>query len=285
MTDFAALLSQGQPWLFVPSAIALGALHGLEPGHSKTMMAAFIVAVRGTVRQAMLLGVSATLSHTAVVWLVALAGLWLGRQWEGEALESWFQLLSGVMIISIAAWMAWRVFNNKSACGHDHSHDHGHSHGHGHGHAHHEHHEHGRACTQDHGHAPHESRDHGHDQGAHDEAMTLRHQYPQHHATTRQVIMFGLTGGLLPCPASISVLLVCLQLKKLALGMALVLCFSIGLAATLVAAGVVAALGARHAASRMGRFTAWLDKAPLISAAMIAAVGVYVTVQGLQALA
>jgi len=292
MTEFTALLSQGQPWLFVPSAVALGALHGLEPGHSKTMMAAFIVAVRGTARQAVLLGLSATISHTAVVWVIALAGLWLGRQWEGEALEAWFQITSGLMILGIAAWMAWRVFNNQSACGHDHSHDHGHGddhtrdHGqrHGRGHAHmvHDHHEHGVACA--HGHSHDHDHSHSHHE-AHDEAMALRHQYPQHHASTRQIIMFGLTGGLMPCPASISVLLVCLQLKKLALGVALVLCFSVGLAATLVGAGVVAAVGARHAASRMGGLGAWLDKAPLVSAAVIAAVGVYVTLQGWQALA
>ena len=69
----------GSAWLFVPSAIALGALHGLEPGHSKTMMAAFIIAVRGTVAQAVLLGLSATVSHTAVVWALALVGLYFGQ--------------------------------------------------------------------------------------------------------------------------------------------------------------------------------------------------------------
>ena len=81
MNDFSHLLQQGamNAWLFIPSAILLGALHGLEPGHSKTMMAAFIVAVRGTVGQAVLLGLSATVSHTLIVWLVALGGLWLGR--------------------------------------------------------------------------------------------------------------------------------------------------------------------------------------------------------------
>jgi nickel/cobalt exporter len=77
IVSFSEALQQGtaNAWLFVPSAILLGALHGLEPGHSKTMMAAFIIAVRGKVTQAILLGLSATLSHTAVVWIVALVGL------------------------------------------------------------------------------------------------------------------------------------------------------------------------------------------------------------------
>src|ERR1700741_4506704 len=76
MPSLADLLQQGttHAWLFVPTAILLGALHGLEPGHSKTMMAAFIIAVRGTVGQAVLLGLCATISHTAVVWVIALGG-------------------------------------------------------------------------------------------------------------------------------------------------------------------------------------------------------------------
>ena len=79
ITDLIRAGSQNL-WVMMPAAITLGALHGLEPGHSKTVMAAFIVAVRGTVRQALLLGLSATLSHTAVVWLVAVIGLTIGQQ-------------------------------------------------------------------------------------------------------------------------------------------------------------------------------------------------------------
>ena len=86
MSSFAEILQQGasQAWLYVPTAILLGALHGLEPGHSKTMMAAFIVAIRGTVRQAILLGLAATASHTAVVWLVAIGGMYLGQNLDAQ---------------------------------------------------------------------------------------------------------------------------------------------------------------------------------------------------------
>ena len=81
MPSFAELIQQSSAhaWLFIPSAILLGALHGLEPGHSKTMMAAFIVAIRGTVTQAVLLGLAATVSHTLVVWVIALGGMYLWR--------------------------------------------------------------------------------------------------------------------------------------------------------------------------------------------------------------
>ena len=120
MSDFQTLLAGGNAWLFLPSAILLGALHGLEPGHSKTMMAAFIVAVRGTVAQAVMLGLAATLSHTAVVWIVALGGMYFGQRWSAEATEPWMQLISGVIVVSIALWMFWRVSQDKAACFHDH---------------------------------------------------------------------------------------------------------------------------------------------------------------------
>ena len=115
MTDFSALLQQGvaNAWLFVPSAILLGALHGLEPGHSKTMMAAFIVAIRGTVRQAVMLGLAATLSHTAIVWMIALGGMYISRKFTAESAEPWFQLISAVIILGTAAWMFWRTWSGE----------------------------------------------------------------------------------------------------------------------------------------------------------------------------
>src|SRR5581483_2425059 len=125
MIDIASLLQQGAGniWLFIPSAILLGALHGLEPGHSKTMMAAFIVAIRGTVAQAVLLGLSATLSHTLIVWVIALHGLHFGGQWNAEATEPYFQIVSAVLIIGIALWMlrrSWTDQQKEKASAHEH---------------------------------------------------------------------------------------------------------------------------------------------------------------------
>ncbi|MBC7665611.1 MAG: nickel/cobalt efflux transporter RcnA, partial [Caulobacter sp.] len=131
MENFSQLLQSGNAWIFIPSAILLGALHGLEPGHSKTMMAAFIVAVRGTVGQAVLLGLAATLSHTAVVWAVAMGGLYFGRNWSAEATEPYFQVASGALIILIALWMLWRTWREQRRERFERDHDHGHAHGHG----------------------------------------------------------------------------------------------------------------------------------------------------------
>ncbi len=92
--------------------------------------------------------------------------------------------------------------------------------------------------------------------------------------------MFGLTGGLIPCPAAITVLLLCLQLKELALGVTLVLCFSIGLAITLVVVGAVAALSVRHADKRWSWFSTVARRAPYLSGILIVAVGVYIGIHG-----
>jgi ABC-type nickel/cobalt efflux system permease component RcnA len=275
-------------WLFAPTAVALGALHGLEPGHSKTMMAAFIVAVRGTVAQAALLGLAATLSHTLIVWIVALGGLYLGSRWGGEASEPYLQLASGVLILAVAAWMTWRTWRGRRDAaahaprrsGHRHDHDHAHEHAHDHGQGS------GGAHTHDESAAllllddatlldPHER--------AH--AEDIERRFSNRHVTTGQVVLFGLTGGLVPCPASITVLLLCLQLERIALGAALVLCFSIGLALTLVAVGVAAALGVRHVSSRWAGLEEIAAKVPYLSGALISLVGLYTLYSGASALA
>ncbi|MGE3623155.1 MAG: nickel/cobalt efflux transporter [Bdellovibrionales bacterium] len=264
MTPFADYIQQGaaHAWLFIPSAILLGALHGLEPGHSKTMMAAFIVAVRGTVTQAVLLGLAATFSHTLVVWIIALLGLHFGRQWNAEMSEPYFLMGSAVLIIGIAVWMAARTWRDHQR---EKEHDHRHSH-------------------------HRDERDLGAEtlnyQNAHElaHARDIRRRFANRHVTTGQIILFGLTGGLLPCPAAITVLIVCLQLKEFTLGVALVLCFSIGLAATMVASGTLAALSVRHLSGRWSGFGALARRAPYLSSALIICIGIYTGIQGWLAL-
>ena len=382
MTSFADLISQGSghAWLFIPSAILLGALHGLEPGHSKTMMAAFIVAVRGTVSQAVLLGLAATVSHTIIVWGIAFAGLYIWQGVDAEVFEPYFQLASAAAIIAIALWMVWRTWQDqkmaKAAARHDHSghngHDHGASASGGHG----DHAEmrrvdtgHGLVALEifedgvppvwrlrtERGHAwsaadvtvvterpdgsrqaflfankggylesiteipePHEFmarlslshgnhthdydlsfvEGHGHDhmheevrglevgtdgyQDAHElaHANDIRRKFADQNVTTWQIVLFGLTGGLIPCPAAITLLLLCIQLKEFSLGFVLVLCFSIGLAITLVTVGAIAALSVRQATKRWTWFSTFARRAPYVSSVLIIAVGVYVGIQG-----
>ena len=133
MPDFLHALQSGSGslWLFIPSAILLGALHGLEPGHSKTLMAAFIVAIRGTVGQAVLLGLSAAISHSLIIWVLAAAALHYGSQWDAERVEPYLQIGSAVAILALAAWMFFRTRRElHEAANHHHHHGHGHDHGH-----------------------------------------------------------------------------------------------------------------------------------------------------------
>jgi nickel/cobalt exporter len=165
------------------------------------------------------------------------------------------------VVVAVALWMIWRTARPAHS-GHE-SQAHAHDDDHDHDHDHHD------------GHADDHEREH---------ATQIRRRFDGQHASNRQILLFGLTGGLVPCPASITVLMLCLQLKQLALGVALVLCFSIGLALTLVLVGVIAALGMRHAARRWDHFAVYTRRAPYLSGALMLLVGFYMAWHGLQGL-
>ena len=363
MTSFQQLLTQGtaNAWFFIPTAILLGALHGLEPGHSKTLMAAFIIAVRGTIMQAVLLGLATTVSHSMIVWGIALGGLYFWQGLDAEKSEPYLQLASAVLIITIALWMMWRTWRDaQEAKKHEAAklrHDAETKRGGvsrridtGHGlmaleipegtsPAHlrlkvlsgdawqgeyvaltierpdgkretftfldrdgymesaeplHQPYDFKAKLNLDHG-------DHNHDYetafGASDDgsldsgeymdaharahADDIRNRFTNRQVTTWQVVVFGLTGGLIPCPAAVTVLLLCLQLKEVTLGAALVLCFSIGLGITLVGVGVVAAISVRQASKRSSWFSDLAARAPYFSSFLIIFAGLYVGWHGL----
>lgn len=270
MDQFNHWAAQGglHAWLYIPAAVLLGALHGLEPGHSKTMMAGFIIAIRGTMGQAALLGLCAALSHSLIVWLLALIALHFGSQFHAESTEPYFQLGSAAAIIALAAWMAWRTRRDLTAEARHH--DHGHSHDHGHDHPHdHEHDHHHKSSAPGY-------------MDAHEKAHAdeIARRFSGGQATLPQIALFGLTGGLLPCPAAFTVVLVCLQLKRFTLGIAMVAAFSVGLAATLVAAGMLAAWGVRHAEKHISGFGSMARRLPYLSSAILLVLGLYVGVQG-----
>lgn len=382
MAPIAELIQQGATnlWVFIPTAILLGALHGLEPGHSKTMMASFIIAVKGTVGQAALLGLCAAFSHSLIVWALAAAALKFGNELIAEQAEPYLILLSAVVVIGVAIWMfvrtrrdelaakahqhaphggkiintghgiielevfeagappRFRLHNYDSAMsakgfdahdtvsietlrpdgtkqtfelkpaglfvesaleipephefeavlsmGHgDHVHrfevsfseeDHAHDHA-GHDHGHHHHHAHdvgddllgGDGAYQD----------------AHERAHAedIKRRFVGQKVTTAQIAMFGLTGGLVPCPASVTILMICLHLKKFTLGAVMVASFSLGLAIALVSVGVIAAWGAQHVGKRLGkgRLSDLARKMPYFSSGLMAFIALLMGVQAI----
>ena len=331
--DFNSFLEQGaaHAWLYMPVAIVLGALHGLEPGHSKTMMAAFIIAVRGTVMQAALLGLSAAISHSLVIWALAALALKFGNQWNVETTEPYFLIGTGVIVVAMAVWTIWRL-----RAGHGHHHDEEKSLSHPDGvvtlsvfeegvpprfritgadskispvslrtvrpdgsiqeftfHQRILYWESNEEIPE-----PHEFRveatlkgpsgnqvvtvnfaeHHDHDaedddEHAREHAEQIKRRFADREVTTGQIVLFGLTGGLMPCPAALTILLICLQLKKFTLGFSLVAGFSVGLALTLVTVGVVAAWGMKQVTKRAGSWSRHADKAPYFSSALLIVLG------------
>jgi nickel/cobalt exporter len=346
------------------SGVALGALHGLEPGHSKTMMSAFIIAIRGTVGQAALLGTAATVSHTAVVWLLVVPVVVWGGALDLSRHEPYFQIASAIAVLAVAGFTLARVRGARPG---DHAKtppgtpttgatpviDTGHglvrltleviegaprfvvrgvarsgrtmpfhedvtveirrqdgsserfpfSEGDG-----------ARAATApvaaplsfvatlriahgDHAHAfqvafaaPGDASQPAADDAsdAHERAHAdeLRRRLADGRPMSRwQIVLFGLSGGLLPCPAAVTVLLICLQLKRIGLGLLLVGAFSAGLALTMIAVGMLAALGTRHLSRRFLGLSALSRPATYASCALIVAIGLYMLVEGIDALA
>ena len=285
VTDFSQALAHGtgRAWLFIPTAILLGALHGLEPGHSKTMMAAFIVAVRGTVGQAVLLGLAAAFSHSLIIWGLAAVALHYGSSWNAANTEPYFQLASAAIIAALALWMLWRTRRDVQAAAahaahhphhhphHDHDHDHDHDHHHDHDHDH------------DHGELP-DGVDY---QDAHEaaHALDIQKRFMNRQVTTGQIVLFGLTGGLLPCPAAFTVLIVCMQVRQYTLGFALVAAFSFGLAVTLVTVGALAAWSVGRAEKRFAGFGQLMRRAPYVSCVLLLVLASYMAYQGWHGLA
>ena len=266
--NLTALVEQGSvsPLLMVGAALLLGVLHGLEPGHSKTMMAAFIIAVRGTFSQAVVLGACAAFSHSIIVWALALLALLYGDEMIAEQMQSWFMMLSGLIIIGIASWMAFQIRRSREAP-RDTVHREHRPHGHGH-HASHDHDHH-----HDHSHLPQD-----HHAAVH--AQEIAQRFVSGRASTGQVVWFGLSGGLIPCPAAVTVLIVCLHLQQFWLGIGLVGSFSVGLALTLILVGIISAWGVSVARRRSTRFDALFAMAPYLSVVLIGMVGAMMMVFG-----
>ncbi len=265
MPPIAELIQQGSTnlWLFIPTAILIGALHGLEPGHSKTLMAAFIVAIKGTPAQAALLGVCAALSHSIVVWLIAALALTFGNAVLAEQAEPYLLLASSLIVVGVGLWMLHRTrLDNRAAQAfvqdqHDHDHDHGH---------HHEHH-HGASSTEY--------------QDAHERAHAkdIAQHFQGQPITNVQIALFGVTGGLVPCPASVTILLICLHLKQFSLGAVMVASFSLGLALSMVSVGVAAAWGAARFSRHGSKLGDWARRAPYLSGGLMVLVGGFMGVQ------
>jgi nickel/cobalt exporter len=244
----AGLLSDdGVLVLLLLAAFGWGAVHALSPGHGKAMVAAYLVGTRGSTRDAIVLGATVTVTHTAGVVALGAVALGLSAWILPEQLYPWLTLVSGVMVVGVgAAVLRGRVR------GLGHAHEHGHEHQHGHGHAH--------------------SPEHG------------RHGPRAPQPTRRSLLALGASAGLIPCPSALVVLLGAVAQHRVGLGLVLIVAFSLGLAATLTGLGI-AVVHAGRLLSRLPVPGRMVTAVPAVSAALIVVVGLVLTAQAVPQLA
>lgn len=292
-------------------AAGLGAVHALSPGHGKTVVGAYLVGSKGTAKHAAFLGLTVTVTHTLGVLALGLLTLLASKYFLPEKIFPVISLIAGVIVLFLGVSLFFKRLSVALGYAphghHHHHHDHAHAHHHHehphdhHGQAHsHEHHTHddGRDLHSPdphaHAHASHlhtHDRSHRHDHLRSDGLQTLdsglqtfTHTHGgQTHShlppgadgspvTWKSLLALGVSGGLLPCPSALVVLLSAISLNRVGYGLLLVIAFSVGLAATLTAVGLLF-LYAGRLLKRPAGVGRWANALPVLSALFIACVG------------
>ena len=230
-SGFAALVGRSHLSLLVilaslGAALFWGAAHALSPGHGKTIVTAYLVGRRGTVRHAGLLGLIVTITHTIGVFTLGLVTLALSQFIVPDRLYPWLNLVSGLLVVGIGASVFYSRWRHRRV--HAHGHDH--------------------------------------------------HHHAEPDASFRSLLAVGVSGGLLPCPSALVVLLAAISLHRVAFGLLLIVAFSAGLALTITAIGCAAVL-ARGAFRRVSLEGPLVRLLPAASALVILAAGLAMTVR------
>jgi nickel/cobalt exporter len=254
--DFLSrLLHQGEiGWgamlLGMVVAFGLGAIHALSPGHGKTIVAAYLVGARGTPRHAIFLGGMVTFTHTISVFFLGIVTLFLSRYVLPEKIYPVLGAISGISIVWIGTTLFFRRLRLATGHGHHHHH-HGHAHDHHHGDG---------ALVHDHG--------DGH----------VHSHVPEGDISMGSLIALGASGGLVPCPSALVLLLSSVALGRVTLGLTLLVAFSLGLAVVLSGIGLIV-LFAKNLLpdSKATAKNPFFRYVPVASAAVITCAGILMT--------
>jgi ABC-type nickel/cobalt efflux system permease component RcnA len=216
----------GLIWAGMAVAFGLGAIHAMSPGHGKTIVAAYLVGSRGTFRHAVLLGAVVTITHTATVFILGFATLFLSRYVLPEKLFPILGAISGLSIV----WVGATLFRQRL-----------------------------RSYGREH-----------------------VHQMPEGDVTLSGLIALGASGGLVPCPSALVLLLSAISLGHTAFGILLLVGFSAGLAVVLMGMGILVLLaGNLLPASKKVTSSRAFRLLPVASAGLITCVGLAMTVLAL----
>jgi len=237
-------------------ALVYGAGHALGPGHGKTMVAAYLVGTRGRIRDAVVLGLVVTFAHTISIFLLGLLLLGLIEastdKSSSATYQNWlttiFSFGSGAMLALFGMFLARRRWKQANGHSHDHSHDHSHGHSHGHSHDH----------SHDHSHVP--------DNWGKESGVRFR-----------DLITLGFSGGIVPCPAGFTIILVAAHFQALLLGLVVLGVFSFGLGLMLIGIGCVLVVGKERWLDHIGSplKSRFLRIAPVVSAMLVSLIGVW----------
>jgi nickel/cobalt transporter (NicO) family protein len=318
LTQFLTSSTLGMNVIILAMVVAfgLGAFHALSPGHGKTVVGAYLVGTRGTAKHAVLLGAIVTITHTLGVFVLGLVTLYASKYVLPEKLYPWLGFFSGLAVVVIGFSLflqRYRALYSHSHDGHSHTHEHhhehvhphehhhdgGHVHDHSHPHSHqhshhhatehdHSHHEHVHTHTHhthtDHAH-PHDSHTHEHTHSHVHSPLThthggVTHTHDYSNVRFKDLFTLGVTGGIVPCPSALVVLLSAISLNRVGLGLLLIVAFSFGLALVLMGIGLlmVYARGFMERFSGQGRLWRTL---PVFSSLVVTVLGAAIAIQAL----
>jgi nickel/cobalt exporter len=280
-----------EAFFYIVSSFWAGAVHAATPGHGKTIAAAYIVGARGKPSDAVILGIFVTLSHVSGIVLVGVLAS-LGSTWlVPQRIEAYLALAMGLLVIGLGLWMLWLqrdllalAMGEPGAAGvpalpgsaayrahADHAVHDAHAHAHSHGHDHDHHHAHPRTHA------------HGEDVGWHSHGWGTYHSHridlvtDDRRPKLAMLLALGIAGGILPDPAALAILLAALSSGKVMLGLATVVVFSLGFAATLVAVGLIAAKVGEKILEWLSSI--WVVRVQIATTLLILGMGVVLTVK------
>ena len=237
-------------WFLLSAALiaaGLGALHALEPGHGKTIVAAYLVGSRGTARHAVALGALVTASHTAGVYLLGAVVLYASAYIVPERIYPWLSVVSGLAIAVLAAYMLLRAWTGEDG---DHAHEAG---------------------------KPHSDWQAGIRVPQQPEISKLS-SVEEKNISLKQMLTLGITGGIIPCPAALVVLLSAVALHRILFGLFLIVSFSMGLAGVLIGIGLMM-VRAQRLFARFSGEGAWARRyLPMLSSGVMLLAGLAITV-------
>lgn len=214
------------------AAFVLGMMHALEPGHGKTVVAAYLVGSRGRNFDAIFLGLVVTLTHSFSILILGVIAKVSSRYFTDQVLHAYLGLVASIIILGIGLWMLktrWAALRNPEKV-HNHGH---HSHTHSPGNIH------------------------------------LKDNQPG----ILSLFFLGISGGIVPCPAALAILLASASVGDIGKGLALVVIFSIGLAFSLVAIGLFVVNSVKFVQKFLDT-KKFMTKVSFISAGIITMIGV-----------